>query len=135
MASIKLRPHHFMCTLAFSGKGYSLGFIKNYKKIFRELNDNEDTLIKVVEYMDDICSPCPNKIDNIICKSQKKIIKLDQQHKGVLSLNIGEIISWKQAKARIKENMSIDKFHKACNGCSWKQYGVCEQKLFDLINS
>ena len=46
-----------MCTLAFSGKGYSLGFIKNYKKIVQELNNNEDTLIEVVEYMDSTQGP------------------------------------------------------------------------------
>ncbi len=124
-----------MCTLAFSGKGYSLGFIKNYEKIVQELNNNEDTLIEVVEYMDSVCSPCPNKIDDIICKSQNKIVKLDNAHKEILALNTGESISWKKAKKRIKQNMSIEKFHSACNGCSWKQYGVCEQKLSNLINS
>lgn len=124
-----------MCTLAFSGKGYSLGFIKNYKKIVQELNNNEDTLIEVVEYMDSLCSPCPNKIDDIICKSQSKVVKLHNAHKEILALNTGESISWKKAKKRIKQNMSIEKFHIACNGCSWKQYGVCEQKLSNLINS
>lgn len=123
-----------MCTLAFIGKGYSLGFIKNYKKIVQELNNNEDTLIEVVEYMDSICSPCPNRVDDIICKSQEKIVKLDQAHKEILSLKTGETISWKQAKTRIKQNMTIEKFHKACAGCSWKQYGICEQKLSDLIH-
>ena len=123
-----------MCTLAFTGKGYSLGFIKNYKKIVQELGNNEDTLIEVVEYMDSICSPCPNRVDDIICKSQEKIAKLDQAHKEILSLKTGEIISWKQAKTRIKQNMTIEKFHNACAGCSWKQYGICEQKLSDLIH-
>lgn len=124
-----------MCTLAFSGKGYSLGFIKNYKKIVQELNNDEDTLIEVVEYMDSLCSPCPNKLDDILCKSQSKVVKLDNAHKKILALKTGESISWKEAKSRIKQNMSIEKFHSACDGCSWKQYGVCEQKLSNLINS
>ncbi|MEM6338313.1 MAG: DUF1284 domain-containing protein [Pseudomonadota bacterium] len=135
MASIKFRPHHFMCTLAFGGKGYSLGFIKNYKKIVQEISNDEDTIIEVVEYMDSICSPCPNKLDDILCKSQSKIVKLDNAHKEILAIKTGEFISWKKAKNRIKQNMSIEKFHSACDGCSWKQYGVCEQKLSDLINS
>lgn len=90
-------------------------------------------MIEVVEYMDSICSPCPNKVDDIICKSQEKIVKLDQAHKEILSLKTGKTISWKQAKSRIKQNMTIEKFHQACAGCSWKQYGICEQKLSDLI--
>jgi uncharacterized protein len=85
--------------------------------------------------MDSICSACPNKIDEIICKTQEKIIKLDNAHKNILSLKIGDNISWKNAKERIKTNMSIEKFHKACDGCSWKQYGVCEQTLADLIKN
>jgi hypothetical protein len=135
MVSIKFRPHHFLCTLAFKGKGYSLGFVKNYKNIVKELNEDADTLIEVVEYMDDICSACPNKIDEIICQSQEKIIKLDKAHKNVLSLKIGDTLSWNQAKERIKNNMSVEKFHKACDGCSWKQYGVCEQTLIELIHN
>ncbi len=124
-----------MCTLAFKGKGYSLGFIKNYKKIVQILNEDEDTPIEVTEYMDSICSACPNKIDEIICKTQEKILRLDNAHKDILSFKTGNTISWKQAKNRIKQNMTIKKFHKACNGCSWKQYGICEEKLAELINS
>jgi uncharacterized protein len=135
MVSIRFRPHHFMCTLAFKGKGYSLGFIKNYKKIFDHLDKNEDTLIQVVEYMDDICSVCPNKIDEIICKTQEKISNLDREHKEILRLKTGEYISWEDAKKRIKQHMSIEKFHDACRDCSWKKYGVCEETLFRLINS
>ncbi len=124
-----------MCTLAFKGKGYSLGFVKNYKKIVQKLNENEDTLIEVAEYMDSICSACPNKLDKIICKTQDKITRLDNVHKDILSLKTGDIMSWGEAKSRIKQNMTIEKFHKACDGCSWKKYGVCEQKLSELINS
>ena len=135
MASIKFRPHHFLCTLAFKGRGYSLGFIKNYKKIVQELNENEDTPIEVAEYMDSICSACPNKIDEIICKTQEKITKLDNAHKDILALKAGDIMSWDEAKKCIKQNMTIEKFHKACDGCSWKKYGICEQTLSELINS
>ena len=122
-----------MCTLSFRGKGYSLGFIKNYKKIVQALNNNEDTLIEVAEYMDDICSACPNKIDETLCKTQDKILKLDQAHSETLKLSTGEVLSWKQAKERIKKHMSIEKFHASCNGCSWKQYGICQQALEDIL--
>ncbi len=130
---IKFRPHHFMCTLSFRGKGYSLGFVRNYKKIAQELSENEETQIEVVQFMDSVCSACPNKIDEIVCKTQDKISKLDSAHAAALSLKVGDIFTWKQAKERIKKNMSVEKFHTACYGCSWKEYGVCQQSLENLI--
>lgn len=130
---IKFRPHHFMCTLAFRGKGYSLGFIKNYKKIVEQLQQDENTIIEVAQYMDSICSACPNKIDEIVCKDQEKILKLDCAHQEILKLSPGDRLTWREAKLRIKENMTVDKFHKACDGCSWKKYGVCEEELASLL--
>ncbi len=121
-----------MCTISFRGKGYSLGFIKNYKKIVQQLNADENTIIEVVEYMDDICIVCPNKVDNIICKTQDKILKLDKNHKESLGLVNGQKMTWREAKCLVKEKMTLEKFHKSCDGCNWKKYGVCEQALLDL---
>lgn len=123
-----------MCTLGFQGKGYSLGFIKNYKNIVKILHENEDTLIEVVEYMDDICSPCPNRQDNVVCKTQDKILRLDQAHLKILGLTLGQIISWKEAKEQIRKHMTLEKFDQACTGCEWKKYGVCADSLQTLLN-
>lgn len=122
-----------MCTLSFKGKGYSKKFVKNYAKIYEALHKDENIKIQIVEYMDNICDPCPNKINDRICKTQDKIEKLDSAHKKILQLEFGEYITWKEAKKRIQDKMSIDKFHKACDGCSWKKYGICEQQLSNLI--
>jgi hypothetical protein len=132
--TIKFRPHHFMCTLGFRGKGYSLDFVRNYKKIVQQLNYDEEIQIEVVPFMDSICSACPNKIDEIVCKAQDKISKLDVAHASALSLKEGDVFTWKQAKEHIKTHMSVEKFHIACQGCSWKEYGVCQQSLEDLMS-
>lgn len=132
---VRFRPHHFMCTLSFRGKGYSLGFVKNYKKIVAKLNSDENTMIEVAEYMDDICAPCPNKLDNTICKIQNKIVRLDKNHAEILDIKPGDRMSWGEAKQRIKEKMSVEKFDNACSGCQWKPYGLCEMSLKELINS
>lgn len=132
---IKFRPHHFMCTLGFRGKGYSLSFVRNYKNIVHTIKQDEDCLLEVAEYMDHICALCPNKIDEIICKSQEKILRLDKAHSDVLKLKAGDVISWNDAKVRIKNNMTLEKFDKACTGCDWKKYGVCEESLKMLLGS
>lgn len=121
-----------MCTLGFRGKGYSADFVRNYKKIVQQLNNDDQTQIEVVEFMDSICSACPNKIDEIICKTQDKISKLDSAHAAALSLVPGDVFTWSEAKKRIKKYMSIEKFHTACQGCSWKEYGICQKALEDL---
>jgi len=121
---IKFRPHHFLCTLGFQGHGYSLGFVKNYKKIVQRLAFDENTLIEVVGNMDSICFACPNKINESLCTTQSKI---------TLGLKIGEILSWKEAKANIKKYMNIEKFEYSCDGCSWKEYGICQKALETLL--
>lgn len=85
--------------------------------------------------MDDICSPCPNRLNNTICKVQDKISQLDKRHAEILEIKPGDCMSWDQAKMLIKQKMSIDKFHHACSGCSWKAYGVCESTLRELHDS
>ncbi len=124
-----------MCTLGFQGKGYSTDFVRNYKKIVRTITENEDTLIEVVEYMDDICSVCPNRLDDILCKTQDTVTKLDASHSAVLQLVPGEVMSWKQAKARVKKHMSVEKFTESCSICPWQKYGVCQKSLEELLES
>jgi len=80
--------------------------------------EGEDAIITVVEHTDSICAPCPSKRD-ALCVSQKKIIKLDT-------------ISWKEAKKRIQQEMTLEKFHMACAPCAWKKEGMCESVLRSL---
>ena len=85
--------------------------------------------------MDDICFACPNKIDEILCKTQDKITKLDAAHSAVLQLVPGEVMSWKRAKERIKKHMDVEKFLTSCKSCSWQKYGVCQKSLEEFLHS
>ena len=109
------------------------GVVKNYKKIVQRLASNENTLIEVVGNMDSICFACPNKINESLCTTQSKITELDSRHQQILGLKIGEILSWKEAKAKIKKYMNIEKFEYSCDGCSWKEYGICQKALETLL--
>ena len=66
--------------------------------------------------------------------SQEKIASLDDRHASVLKLGEGNVLSWGEGLARIKEHMTIETFHKACAGCSWKEAGVCEAALRAHLN-
>ena len=60
----RYRPHHFLCTLGFQGKGYSPDFVKNFSEIADVLRgeDGDEQLIKVIKNCDDICRACPRAL-------------------------------------------------------------------------
>lgn len=128
---VSYRPHHFLCTLAFQGMGYSPKFVKNFQAIVDALRENEELSIEVVSQTDSICSACPHKRKQK-CTEEEKIQSLDARHKDVLKLEQGQVLNWKQAKDLIRQHMTLDQFHAACDGCNWKSLGVCETALKKL---
>jgi hypothetical protein len=114
-------------SVCFQGKGYSEKFVQNYKMIVENLTDK--TPITVVNNTDSICAPCPHRL-GLKCESQEKINLLDKAHQEILQLPAK--ITWGEAKQKIKENMTLEKFHSACEPCQWKQYGMCEATLTKL---
>lgn len=131
---IKYRPHHFLCTIGFQGRGYSPEFVDGFQKIADQLKspDGDLTEIQIVDETDSICEPCPNR-RGALCTTQEKITRLDRQHAQVLEWKIGEILTWRESKERIKSKLTLDQFHKICNGCEWKALGVCEEALEKLL--
>lgn len=127
---LKFRPHHFLCTIGYEGKGYSEPFTDNYDQIAHQLRgpNGDKTEIQVVFQTDDVCAPCPHK-RGLLCTSQKKIASLDARHVEALGIHNDEILTWGDAKKRIKQKISIDVFHEICKGCQWKSLGVCETAL------
>jgi hypothetical protein len=130
---LEFRPHHFLCTLGFQGKGYSPQFVANYTEIARSLRvpGGDAVRIRVTEVTDSICGACPSKRGDL-CETQDKIDRLDRAHAGVLGIHGGDELSWGEAKLRIARDFSLEKFHSACESCSWKTMGVCESALIDL---
>lgn len=132
---LKFRPHHFLCTVGYQGKGYSPEFVKNYDRISADLKHSgpvgDTALIEVVEKTDSICAPCPSKRGDL-CETQAKIEQLDSAHAKILSIKEGDVLSWGEAKARIAMAFTDDAFESACAPCSWKALGICKTALHDL---
>lgn len=133
---LQFRPHHFLCAVGFQGKGYSEEFVANFSEIVTELRKpgGDHILIEVTQFTDSICTPCPHKQDKF-CATQEKIQQLDQAHAKILGIKPGDILTWGDAKQRIKENMNLTAFDNACSSCRWKQFGICEEALIKLHNS
>ncbi len=130
---LSFRPHHFMCTLGFQGMGYSPEFIQNYTQLIQIIQENEDLPIEVVKNTDSICKPCPHR-RGAKCRGEAKIQTLDARHSQILNIHPGDFLSWREAKARIKDHMTVEAFHEVCSGCEWKILGVCEKSLLKFRN-
>jgi hypothetical protein len=130
---LEFRPHHFLCTVGFLGKGYSPEFVANYTEIANRLRKpgGDAIRIRVTAVTDSICSACPSKMGDE-CETQEKIDLLDGAHARVLGIRGGDELTWGEAKTKIVEKFTLEKFHAACEPCSWKAMGVCEIALSDL---
>jgi hypothetical protein len=129
----KYRPHHFLCTVGFKGLGYSPSFVHNYTQVHSILtSENGDAILLEVTYHSDvICAPCPHK-RGTSCDTPGLIHQLDSRHGTALNLTAGDQITWGNAKKRIVQNITDTVFHYICDGCSWKDMGMCQQALHDL---
>jgi hypothetical protein len=134
--SITFRPHHFLCTLCFRGKGYSPAFVENFSVIVEQLNGlgGGNTKIEVVAETDSICAPCPNK-RNKSCLTQEKISTLDQAHAAALQIKAGDSLTWKAAKELIARHITLTKFHQICASCNWKSLGICQNVITEFLES
>jgi len=131
---IRYRPHHFLCSLGFQGKGYSNGFTANMAGIVDgrlRAEGGEAERITVVGATDDICAPCPKR-RGTLCESQTKIAALDARHARALGLFVGTELTWGEAKRRIVKRVPTGSLKELCKGCQWLELGVCEQALSDL---
>jgi hypothetical protein len=128
---LAFRPHHFLCTVGFKGMGYSPYFVENYSQIVEALQNDEELPIQVIRGVDSICHACPHQsLGN--CVVEEKIQNLDAHHGQILNLKPGDVLSWREAKQRLKDHMTLEAFHRACADCEWKSWGVCEKALKKL---
>lgn len=165
---IYLRAHHLLCLQGYQGYGYDEKFKKNMDKVFYQLNihnnniknnynddgnedkDNENikNIIILTDSPDDLCSYCPNLIDNKcageisdlqstiqnaekINSNNEKIVKMDQLvlQKAKLEKNVEYSID----KAISSVNKSFDNANKAkkiCGNCKWENECLWFQSRF-----
>jgi hypothetical protein len=128
---IRFRPHHFLCSLGYEGKGYSDAFTANMSDIVvgrLRSAGGEKTRITVTFVADSICTPCPERRD-LGCVKINTIRQLDERHAKALNLRDGECITWEEALKRIKKNVPPGSLSTLCQNCQWLSLGACERAL------
>ena len=122
MDTVKLRPHHLLCTHRFKGRGYSEAFIENFREIKRRLEQNP--VLEIVAGGDDICKACPHFKDERCLKSQnsdREVRKLDARVLSKLKLSTGIKIRYKEV-ADLVEKIPNSELPEICGGCEWIEY-------------
>lgn len=125
--TIRLRPHHLLCLLTYSGKGYSPAFTANYDAIAGRLSQGEDILI--VEGPDDICAPLLGDSD-AHCRGGSVTAR-----DGLAARDVGALLAFPIEPGatmmltpallqRMREAFSAGRTRTACGGCEWS--GLCD---------
>lgn len=131
--TIRYRPHHFLCSLGFEGKGYSDGFTANmHNLVVGQLRapGGDAVEIEVTAITDDICAPCPKRRGRL-CVDQGKITRLDRAHGEALDLAAGDRITWGAAQDRMAA-LEPEDLDRICAGCAWLEMGMCKAALARL---
>ena len=127
---LNIRPHHLLCTVLYTGSGYSAEFVKNMDEVTKKLK--EGTLFKITAAPDMICTHCPNRTEDGGClldtESQKnmKIGSLDNAVVNEFNIELNsKIYDSVELFNYIKENITPEFFDLCCGSCRWKKAGLC----------
>ena len=117
---------------SFIGKGYSKEFVQNFSSIINYIKSNPtQNCISLVNYCDDICKYCPNKLSNNQCKNETFIKYLDNSYKTICNIDYNIKYSLNEIDTVIKNNLTINKFKTVCCNCQW--FGICFKLIKNII--
>ncbi|MBA4489701.1 DUF1284 domain-containing protein [Paracoccus sp. S1E-3] len=126
--AVLLRPHHVLCAIGWTGRGYSPAFSANMDAVVvGRLRADPDTPVAFTENADSLCAPCPHRRGHG-CASAEKIADLDRNHAAALGIEPGARMSWAEARARAMR-LRPDDLDRICARCQWLEYGMCKDAL------
>ncbi|HTX44053.1 MAG TPA: DUF1284 domain-containing protein [Methanocella sp.] len=133
---IPLRAHHLLCLLGFQGIGYTAGFIRNFQKVKRLIEQHPDLVVEVVDSCDVICIACPNMQDGECFKNglkyNEKVKCIDGRVMAKLGIKPGDRFKAKDLYALVKEKIEPADIKDICQGCDWLNLGFCPRGLANL---
>lgn len=117
METIRLRPHHALCTAFYTGRGYSAAFNENMDRILSLCRAG--AVVHLTHGPDDICAACPNMREGL-CTSQEKVCRYDAAVQQLCGWRTGEEMPWKAFCTRTEEAiLSPGLRETVCGDCEW----------------
>lgn len=126
--SIKLRPHHLLCTQGYSGKGYSNEFVENMNRVVRRLRTEEATEVTLVFSTDDLCAYCPSMEGTDLCSTQEKVKSFDRKTVEYFHLEEKTYI-YQDIIQEIDSQMTAERMDDICEGCKWYPISSCKKNI------
>jgi hypothetical protein len=126
--SIKLRPHHLLCTQGYSGKGYDNGFVANMTAITTALRDDPNAMVEIVFSTDAICSRCPRMLGAGLCKDDDKVRRYDRKVTEYFGLQ-ERSYSYREITREINSKMTAAIMDDICSDCSWYPVSACKRNI------
>jgi hypothetical protein len=130
MKTIKIRPHHLLCLLAYRGEGYSKEFVLNFNCITNKLN--KGAFIEIVMMPDDICRGLDLAQPHKFNERCREVVVRKKDRQALKSLNT--IIFWETPLVqgslirpdsslvmRMRVNYAAGTIRAACKDCDWNR--------------
>lgn len=120
--TIRLRGHHLLCLLTYTGEGYSPDFVENYDKISARLAGGE--MITIIDGPDDVCEP-------LLCDADchcygNSVIKRDRIALSSLSRQLNQTLQSGSTLSlttdlleKLRSAFTAGTIRQACTGCEW----------------
>jgi len=127
--AVRIRGHTLLCLQGFRGEGYSHGFIENMAALHRELNENPDRWVEVVEAPDAFCAACPH-LAPAGCSlnsahSEEGMQAQDRHVLELLGLPPGTRVRWREVLVRIRASVKGSDRPAICGSCRWLPLASC----------
>jgi hypothetical protein len=105
----------------FQGYGYNDNFVCNMSKVIKEIKENGEKNILLINYCDDICQACNNN-ENGSCLDYDNIRRMDNLVLEKLELGNKQLISPLQMFELVNNKLkTLEAFNEICGDCSWKE--------------
>ncbi len=122
MEPIKIRPHHGLCILNFTGHGYSESFTVKMTALKQELSEHPDTLIRITKGCDTLCKACPHKITDACDSGNPSLFDENVLHET--GFQYEEILPWSDFICKTSP-LSLYHLDTVCKGCEWME--LCKE--------
>lgn len=126
--TVRLRGHHLLCLLTFSGHGYTPGFTRNMERVARRLAAGEEA--EMVEGPDDICAALmdelgPEDAHCTLCHvgdRDRKAIAAVSDLIGRSLAPPGRVTFDHDTLTRLRTAFAGGTIRAACEDCEWSDF-------------
>ena len=131
----RLRAHHLLCLLAFSGEGYSPAFERRFAALAKVYRDAA-SLLEILASPDDACDACPHLTTSAGCISpddgpEASVVELDRAVLATLRLSTGTHLA-ADVHSRLR-NVSRAELDALCSKCSWFGRTDCQELIVEWL--